>query len=51
MTTRVVHRPARTVRPIAAEEPLTMSPPPALPEGGGAGGLQSIIPLAGPARR
>ena len=47
MTTRVVHRPARTVRPIAAEEPLTMSPPPALPEGGGAGGLQSIIPLAG----
>jgi len=43
----VVHRPARTVRPVAAEEPLTMSPPPVLPEGSGSGGLQSIIPLAG----
>ncbi|MGH4014314.1 MAG: type VII secretion protein EccCa [Pseudonocardiaceae bacterium] len=47
MTTRVVHRPARTVRPLSAEEPVTMSAPPVLPEGKTAGGMQSLIPLAG----
>ncbi|MGQ0777605.1 MAG: type VII secretion protein EccCa [Pseudonocardiales bacterium] len=47
MTTRVVHRPARTVHPLAAEQPLTMSPPPVLPEGKTASGMQSLIPLAG----
>jgi S-DNA-T family DNA segregation ATPase FtsK/SpoIIIE len=47
MTTRVVHRPARTVRPIAAEDALVMSPPPTLPEGKATSGVQSLIPLAG----
>lgn len=47
MTTRVVHRPARTVRPIAAEDALVMSPPPTLPEGKATTGVQSLIPLAG----
>ncbi|MFN2494738.1 MAG: type VII secretion protein EccCa [Pseudonocardiaceae bacterium] len=47
MTTRVVHRPARTVRPLPVEEPLTMSAPPVLPEGKTATGMQSLIPLAG----
>ncbi len=47
MTTRVVHRPARAVQPIAAEDALVMSPPPTLPEGKATSGVQSLIPLAG----
>jgi S-DNA-T family DNA segregation ATPase FtsK/SpoIIIE len=49
MTTRVVHRPARTVRPLPAEQPLTISPPPVLPEVKAATGLHSLVPLAGSA--
>lgn len=47
MTTRSVHRPARTVRPLPAQDALTISPPPALPDGKSGSGLQSLIPLAG----
>ncbi len=47
MTTRQVHRPARTVRPLPAQDALTISPPPALPDGKAGTGLQSLIPLAG----
>lgn len=47
MTTRLVHRPARTVRPLSAEEPVTVGAPPVLPEGKTASGIQSLIPLAG----
>jgi DNA segregation ATPase FtsK/SpoIIIE, S-DNA-T family len=49
MTTRVVHRPARVVQPLTAEQPLAMSPPPVLPEGKTATGVQALIPLAGSA--
>jgi DNA segregation ATPase FtsK/SpoIIIE, S-DNA-T family len=47
MTTRLVHRPARTVSPLLAEDPVAMSPPPVLPDGRTGSGLQSLIPLAG----
>lgn len=47
MTTRVVHRPARAVQPIATGDALVMSPPPTLPEGKATSGVQSLIPLAG----
>ena len=47
MTTRLVHRPARTIRPLLAENPMSLSPPPVLPDGRSGGGLQSLIPLAG----
>lgn len=33
MTTRIVHRPARTTRPLPAPEERTIEPPPNLPEG------------------
>ncbi|HWR49111.1 MAG TPA: type VII secretion protein EccCa, partial [Pseudonocardiaceae bacterium] len=49
MTTRVVHRPARTVHPLPAEQPLTITPPPVLSEGKAASGMHSLIPLAGSA--
>ena len=47
MTTRQVHRPARTVRPQPAQDALAISPPPALPDGKAGTGMQSLIPLAG----
>jgi ESX secretion system protein EccC len=48
MSTRLVHRPTRVVRPLSEAEPLTLDPPPALPEGrGGAVGVQALIPMAG----
>jgi ESX secretion system protein EccC len=47
MTTRMVHRPARTVAPLLSEDPIAMSPPPVLPDGRTGSGLQSLIPLAG----
>ncbi|MCO1658385.1 type VII secretion protein EccCa [Pseudonocardia humida] len=47
MTTRLVHRPARRVPPLTAEDPVAMSPPPLLPDGRTGSGLQSLIPLAG----
>ncbi|TVT61602.1 type VII secretion protein EccCa [Amycolatopsis rhizosphaerae] len=47
MTTRLVHRPARVVQPQTTEPPLVMSPPPTLPEGKTASGLQGLIPLVG----
>lgn len=49
MTTRVVHRPARTVDPLPPQQPLTISPPPLLPEGKATSGIPSLIPLAGSA--
>ncbi|WP_433325768.1 type VII secretion protein EccCa [Spirillospora sp. CA-294931] len=48
MTTRVVHRPARTVYPPAVREPRQIEAPPTLPEGGGAGNqLMTILPMVG----
>jgi S-DNA-T family DNA segregation ATPase FtsK/SpoIIIE len=50
MTSRVVHRPARTVRPPSDEEPLTVAAPPTLPEGkSGSGGMAMMLPMGGAA--
>ena len=49
MTTRLVHRPARAVRPLQAQEPLDLDPPPLLPEGKTAAGVQGLLPMAGAA--
>ncbi|QUG99929.1 type VII secretion protein EccCa [Saccharopolyspora erythraea] len=49
MTTRLVHRPARTVRPLGGEDPLDIDPPPLLPEGKTAAGVQGLLPMAGAA--
>ncbi|GAA2713061.1 MULTISPECIES: type VII secretion protein EccCa [Streptomyces] len=47
MTTRIVHRPARTTRPLPAPEARTIEPPPNLPEGKTGGALHSLMPIAG----
>ena len=47
MTTRVVHRPTRAVRPLTAEDPQVVDEPPALPDGKTASGVQSLIPMVG----
>nr|WP_221316514.1 type VII secretion protein EccCa [Saccharopolyspora gloriosae] len=45
----MVHRPARTVRPIEDQAPLDLDPPPLLPEGKTAAGVQALLPMAGAA--
>ncbi|MFD8997048.1 type VII secretion protein EccCa [Streptomyces abikoensis] len=47
MTTRIVHRPARTTRPLPAPEERTIEPPPNLPEGKTGGALHTLMPIAG----
>ncbi len=48
MTTRVVHRPARAVRPLAPPEPRRVAAPPTLPEGhSGGNAAQALLPVAG----
>ncbi|KIE25551.1 cell division protein FtsK [Streptomyces sp. MUSC 125] len=47
MTTHLVHRPARTTRPLATPEARTIEPPPNLPEGKAGGALHSLMPIAG----
>ncbi|TYB43610.1 type VII secretion protein EccCa [Actinomadura chibensis] len=48
MTTRVVHRPARTVHTPAPPEPRQVEAPPTLPEAGGTGSqLMAILPMVG----
>ncbi|MEV4440456.1 type VII secretion protein EccCa [Streptomyces sp. NPDC049577] len=47
MTTRTVHRPARTTRPLPEPEAHTIEPPPNLPEGKTGGALHSLMPIAG----
>jgi S-DNA-T family DNA segregation ATPase FtsK/SpoIIIE len=47
MTTRLVHRPARTLPPLGVVDPVVISAPPVLPEGRGGHGLASLVPLAG----
>jgi DNA segregation ATPase FtsK/SpoIIIE, S-DNA-T family len=44
---RVVHRPARVVRPAAAGGPRTIEAPPTLPEGRSGNPLQALLPVAG----
>ncbi|MUN40423.1 type VII secretion protein EccCa [Actinomadura litoris] len=48
MTTRLVHRPARTVYPRTDSEPRQVEAPPTLPEAGGTGNqLMTILPMVG----
>lgn len=47
MTTRLIHRPARTTRPPADSEPRTIEAPPNLPEGKGGNIAMSLLPVAG----
>ena len=49
MTARLIDRPARTVPPPEPGEPIDISPPPVLPEGKAAAGVQGILLLAGAA--
>jgi S-DNA-T family DNA segregation ATPase FtsK/SpoIIIE len=48
MSTRIVHRPARTVRPPAPREPQSVAAPPTLPDGHGGGNFaQMLLPVGG----
>ncbi|MET8177753.1 type VII secretion protein EccCa [Streptomyces sp. NPDC005336] len=47
MTIRLVHRPARTTRPLPEPEARTIEAPPNLPEGKAAGAAMSLLPIAG----
>ncbi|MGC9442476.1 type VII secretion protein EccCa [Streptomyces sp. WG5] len=47
MTQRIVHRPARSTRPLAPAEPRTIEPPPNLPEGKVGNAATALLPLAG----
>ncbi|CAM5512274.1 type VII secretion protein EccCb [Streptomyces abikoensis] len=47
MTRQLVHRPARSTRPLAPVPPRTIEPPPNLPEGKVGSAATSLLPLAG----
>ncbi|GAA0499484.1 type VII secretion protein EccCa [Streptomyces olivaceiscleroticus] len=47
MSTRLIHRPARTARPQAAAEARTIEAPPNLPEGKSGNIAMSLLPVAG----
>ncbi|NBM18481.1 type VII secretion protein EccCa [Streptomyces sp. GC420] len=47
MSTRLIHRPARTTRPPAASEARTIEAPPNLPEGKAGNIAMSLLPVAG----
>lgn len=47
MTTRLIHRPARTTRPPAATEARVIEAPPNLPEGKAGNIAMSLLPVAG----
>ncbi|MEU2854216.1 type VII secretion protein EccCa [Streptomyces syringium] len=47
MSTRIVHRPARTTRPLPTPEARTIEPPPNLPEGKTGGAMHTLMPIAG----
>ncbi len=48
MSTRIVHRPARTVRPLTPPEPQSVAAPPTLPDGHSGGNVaQALLPVAG----
>lgn len=47
MSTRLIHRPARTVRPPAAPAARTIEAPPNLPEGKAGNIAMSLLPVAG----
>ncbi|MEU7179934.1 MULTISPECIES: type VII secretion protein EccCa [Streptomyces] len=47
MSTRLIHRPARTTRPTAASEARIIEAPPNLPEGKAGNIAMSLLPVAG----
>ncbi|MFE9010703.1 type VII secretion protein EccCa [Streptomyces cyaneofuscatus] len=47
MSTRLIHRPARTTRPAATPAPRTIEAPPNLPEGKAGNIAMSLLPVAG----
>ncbi|MBK3555318.1 type VII secretion protein EccCa [Streptomyces sp. MBT56] len=47
MSTRLIHRPARTTRPPATPAPRTIEAPPNLPEGKAGNIAMSLLPVAG----
>ncbi|GLF93598.1 type VII secretion protein EccCa [Streptomyces yaizuensis] len=47
MSTRLIHRPARTSRPLAASTDRVIEAPPNLPEGKPGGIAMSLLPVAG----
>ncbi|WP_435242961.1 type VII secretion protein EccCa [Streptomyces cucumeris] len=47
MSTRLIHRPARTTRPPAPSEARTIEAPPNLPEGKAGNVAMSLLPVAG----
>ncbi|MFI6089566.1 type VII secretion protein EccCa [Streptomyces sp. NPDC051218] len=47
MTQHLVHRPARSTRPLAPAEPRTIEPPPNLPEGKMGTAATALLPMAG----
>lgn len=47
MSTRLIHRPARTTRPPAASAPRIIEAPPNLPEGKSGNIAMSLLPVAG----
>ncbi|MFB9465770.1 type VII secretion protein EccCa [Streptomyces cinereospinus] len=47
MSTRLIHRPARTTRPPAAPAPRTIEAPPNLPDGKAGSVATSLLPVAG----
>ncbi|NJQ03894.1 type VII secretion protein EccCa [Streptomyces zingiberis] len=47
MTTRLIHRPARTARPAPAPAARTIEAPPNLPEGRTGSGAMALLPMAG----
>ncbi|MCC3280234.1 type VII secretion protein EccCa [Arthrobacter sp. zg-Y40] len=47
MSTRVIHRPARTTAPARGLEPFTMDAPPQMEQGKGGMNMMSLVPLLG----
>ena len=47
MTVRLVHRPARVVRPLVQPPPVDVAPPPQLADATGGPGLQTMFPIVG----
>ncbi|MBT2492754.1 type VII secretion protein EccCa [Streptomyces sp. ISL-96] len=47
MTLRLVHRPARSTRPLTPAQPRTIEPPPNLPEGKTGSAATTLLPMAG----
>ncbi|EKX63495.1 type VII secretion protein EccCa [Streptomyces ipomoeae] len=47
MTQQLIHRPARSTRPLGPPQPRTIEPPPNLPEGKAGSAATSLLPMAG----